>query len=90
MPKSNLPEFLRCPEDHSELTPAGEELVRQVNAAIRAGRLSNRGGRAIGETIDAGLIRAAGDLLYPIVHGIPLLLCDEAIPIGQFKSAADN
>ena len=90
MPKSNLPEFLRCPEDHSELTPASEELIRQVNVAIRAGRLSNRGGRAIDETIDAGLIRAAGDLLYPIVHGIPLLLRDEAIPIEQFNPATDK
>jgi len=89
MQKTKLREFLRCPEDRSELTLAGEGLVRRVNAAIRAGRLSNRGGRAIDETIDAGLIRAAGDMLYPIVHGIPLLLRDEAIPIDSFEPAAE-
>jgi len=35
MLSAELLKFVRCPEDGSELTVAGEGLVRQVNAAIR-------------------------------------------------------
>jgi uncharacterized protein YbaR (Trm112 family) len=72
---------LRCPDDHTELTLASESLIREVNDLIRAGGVVNRGGREISEPIESGLVRAAGDVLYPIVHGIPLLLRDEAITI---------
>ena len=90
MQNGRLLAFLRCPDDGSELTVAGEELVRQVNAAVRAGRLVNRGGRVIDEPIEAGLIRAGGDVLYPIAHGIPLLLRDEAIRLDQFNPSENN
>jgi uncharacterized protein YbaR (Trm112 family) len=79
-------QFLRCPEDRSELRFATEELVREINASIRAGRLANAAGRELYESIDAGLIRAGGDVLYPIIHGIPLLLRDEAISLHPFKT----
>jgi uncharacterized protein YbaR (Trm112 family) len=49
----------------------------------------NRGGQRLHEKIDTGLVRARGDLMYPIVHGIPLLLRDEAISIEAFASAAN-
>lgn len=82
--------FVRCPEDHSALAPVDEEFVDAINAAIRAGRLLNRAGRAVDQIIDGGLMRARGDLLYPIVDGIPILLREEAIPVDQLRSAADN
>lgn len=72
---------LRCPDDHTELTLANDSLIREVNQRIKAGCAVNRGGRRVLEPIAAGLVRTAGDLLYPIVHGIPLLLRDEAISI---------
>jgi uncharacterized protein YbaR (Trm112 family) len=79
--------YLRCPEDHSELTLAAEELLREINAAIRASRVINAAGRFLHEPLDGGLIRVRGDLLYPIIHGIPLLLRDEAISLQHFKTA---
>jgi uncharacterized protein YbaR (Trm112 family) len=75
--------YLRCPEDHSELTFASDDVVRKINAAIRGGRTTNLGGRTLRESIDAGLIRARRDVMYPIVHGIPLLLRDEAISLDR-------
>jgi len=75
--------MLRCPENHSPLTPVSEDVLKQLNNAIRAGWLVNRGGRRIDELIDGGLLRAEGDLLYPIVDDIAVLLRDEAIPISQ-------
>jgi uncharacterized protein YbaR (Trm112 family) len=86
--KTEFLAYLRCPEDHTELTFVGDELVHQVNAAIRAGRITNRGGKRLHERIDTGLVRARGDVMYPIVHGIPLLLRDEGISIEAFNSEA--
>jgi uncharacterized protein YbaR (Trm112 family) len=90
MLSAELLKFVRCPEDGSELTVAGEGLVRQVNAAIRAGRLTTRAGRTLEEEIGGGLIRAKGDVLYPILHGIPVLLRDEAIVLEQLTGAERN
>jgi uncharacterized protein YbaR (Trm112 family) len=76
--------ILRCPEDHSPLSPAEPGLVAELNAAIQAGRLRNRAGQRVGRLLEGGLIREAGDLLYPIVDQIPVMLHDEAIPLVQF------
>jgi uncharacterized protein YbaR (Trm112 family) len=83
--REDLLKVLRCPEDRSALSLADRALVDRVNSAIRAGRLRNRGGHAVGHPIDGGLVRAAGDLLYPIVDEIPVLLQDEAIPLDQVR-----
>jgi uncharacterized protein YbaR (Trm112 family) len=77
-------EILRCPDDRSKLSPARETVVRRVNAAIAAGRLVNRGGRVVERAIDAGLVRADGTILYPIVDQIPVLLRDDGILLDQF------
>ncbi len=77
--------ILRCPENHSEVRPADEALVATLNAAIRAGRLRNQAGHALTKPIDGGLVRATGDLLYPIVDQIPVMLQDEAIPLDQVQ-----
>ena len=77
--------ILRCPEDHTPLAIADDALVGEVNAAIRAGRLDDRAGKRVEQTIDGGLVRAAGDVLYPIVDQIPVLLVDESIALCQLR-----
>jgi uncharacterized protein len=81
MIQDNLLAILRCPEDHSQLLPADEATVADINSAIRAGRIRNRAGQRLETPIDGGLVRAAGDLLYPIADQIPVMLSDEAIPL---------
>jgi uncharacterized protein YbaR (Trm112 family) len=75
--------ILRCPATQSEVRPASDDLVAQINELIRAGQLRNLSGQRVTHEIDGGLIRAAGDLLYPIVDQIPVMLHDEAIPLDQ-------
>lgn len=83
---AQLLEILRCPQDHSELTLADAAVVARANECIAAGTLTTVGGQVVKKAIDGGLIRAAGDLMYPIVGGIPVMLADEAIDVSQFKS----
>ena len=79
------PEFLailRCPEDHSKLTLADSALVERINAAVAGKELKNRAGQAVEKPLDGGLLRADGQVLYPIIDRIPILLVDEGILVG--------
>lgn len=90
MLKPELLAMLRCPEDHTLLTQAGETLLADVNNRIRSGQLRNRGGRVIESQLDGGLTKASGDLMYPIVDGIPVLVRDEAIPLDQISGSSNS
>jgi uncharacterized protein len=76
-----LLEILACPEDKSPVHLADAALLQRVNAAIAAGRLQNRGGAAVSEPIEGGLVRADGKWLYPIRDDIPVMLIEEALPL---------
>ena len=75
--------FLRCPEDHSPLSPADAALVAELNNYIRRRQLLNRAGQWIEKPIDGALARPSRDLVYPVIDGIPVLVRDEAIPLAQ-------
>jgi uncharacterized protein YbaR (Trm112 family) len=78
------PELLRilcCPETHQEVREAEPTLIARLNQQIAAGAFRDRGGKPVSEQIDGGLIRADGRFLYPIRHGIPVMLVDDAMPI---------
>lgn len=81
---------LCCPEDRSPLSLASESLITEINTIIRRGRLRNRAGQIIGHRIDGGLTRADGDMMYPIIEGIPVLVRDEAIPLAQLGHKVDG
>jgi uncharacterized protein YbaR (Trm112 family) len=81
--RTDLLSILRCPEDGTPLSVASDPLVEEINAAIRMERLMDRGGKPVVQAIDCGLVRAAGDVLYPIIDQIPVLLVDESIALDQ-------
>jgi uncharacterized protein YbaR (Trm112 family) len=78
--------MLRCPQDRSALTAAEPALLARLNAAIAANGLTNLAGKPVERPLDGALVRAAGDLAYPIVDQIPVMLHDEAIPLAQLET----
>lgn len=74
--------LLRCPQTRQTLSMASTEQLARVEGARATGRLRDYAGRAVEETVVAGLVRADGALLYPIRDGIPVLLLDDALPLG--------
>ena len=76
-----LLEILACPEDKSRVTLADQNVVAQLNQAIAAGKVVNRGGAPVGEAIEGGLVREDGKWLYPIREDIPVMLVEEALPL---------
>ena len=73
--------ILACPATHQPLAEARPDLLGRVNARITGGELRNVGGLGVSETIEGGLVRADGQLLYPVRDGIPVLLVEEGLPL---------
>jgi uncharacterized protein YbaR (Trm112 family) len=79
----HLLEILRCPQSRTRLHVAPPDVVARVNRAIDAGTLTNLAGERLERPVDGGLIREAGDLFYPVIDQIPVLLPDEAIELAK-------
>jgi uncharacterized protein YbaR (Trm112 family) len=76
------PELLRmvvCPQSRRPLHAADQRLIARINEAIRAGSLCDRSGQQLSRPIDAALVRDDGEMMYPVIDGIPNLLVDRAI-----------
>jgi uncharacterized protein YbaR (Trm112 family) len=78
-----LLEILVCPETHQTVRPAEAEALDRLNQAIRAGGVTNRGGGAVGDPVDEGLVREDDKILYPVRDDIPIMLIDEGIELDK-------
>jgi uncharacterized protein YbaR (Trm112 family) len=83
-----LLDILCCPETKQDLELLDERTIQKINKAINEGKVKNRGGEAVKETIDAGLLREDRKYFYPVREDIPIMLIDEAIAFDQFDSEA--
>jgi len=83
MVDQQLLDILVCPDTKQSLHVAGPETLRALNEAIGRGSVVSRGGKKLDQPVSAGLVREAGDMLYPIRDDIPIMLVDEAIPLPQ-------
>ena len=78
-----LLDILACPETKEPVYLAHESVVEELNGRIGSGGVSNRAGKPVEKKMDGGLVREDGAYLYPIEDDIPIMLIDEAIPIGE-------
>jgi uncharacterized protein YbaR (Trm112 family) len=78
----SLLDILVCPETKQPLRVADAVLLERLNASVRQGRITNRGGQAVSTPVEAGLVRQDGAVLYPIRDDIPIMLIDESIPLS--------
>jgi uncharacterized protein YbaR (Trm112 family) len=74
--------MLVCPSSRQPLREATAAELAAVNRGIAAGAARTRGGTAVGTPLVAGLVPKSGEVIYPIVDGIPILLSAEAIPLS--------
>ena len=78
------PEFVKilvCPDNRTPVRVASEQEIINLNQKIEEVALQNIGGRIVNDKLDGGLIREAGDRLYPVRKNIPVMLVEEAIQL---------
>ena len=78
------PEFVKilvCPDNRTPVRIASEQEITNLNQKIEEGSLQNISGRKVNDKLDGGMIREAGDRLYPVRKNIPVMLVEEAIKL---------
>ena len=78
-----LLDILVCPETQQAVHLADTPLLERLNRRIGQGRLANRSGTPITTPLEAALVREDRRCCYPIRTDIPVMLIDEAIPLGD-------
>ena len=75
--------ILCCPMSHKGLNLARPDLLKKINIAISTGKLANRDGIILSESIKEALITDDEKVMYPMNDGIPMLLEGESVGLNQ-------
>ncbi len=75
--------ILCCPITHKGLSLVRSDQLSSINAAITAGKLSNRDGAILEKNLQEALVTDDGKTMYPVDDGIPLLLEGEGVALDQ-------
>lgn len=76
-------ENLICPETHQRVAIAPAALIDQLNAQIVLGLIRSRSQRVLKATLETGLLRQDGKVIYPVIQGVAQMLIDEGIEMAQ-------
>ena len=74
-----------CPITHKGLSLARPDKLAAINAAINAGKLSNRDGKVLENSLQEALLTDDGKTMYPVDEGIPVLLEGEGVALDQLN-----
>jgi len=80
---SSLVQMIRCPVTKSDLVPAGEEVILELNRKIESRKLLNQLGQVVEAPIESGFVNQDESLLLPVRGGIVILIADQAIPLNK-------
>jgi len=80
-----LLDIICCPVTRTPLERLSERELAELNQRVAAGRIKNRDDTVVSEHLDEALVTRAGKLIYPVRDGIPVLLEDQAMPLGQLE-----
>ena len=83
----NLLSILCCPITHKGLSLARRDVLESINKAIGDGKLSNRDGTVLEDSLREALVTDDRKLMYPVNDGIPVLLEGESVSLDQLKGA---
>ncbi len=72
-------ELLACPLTHQPLHPAPAPLIVALNGDISRLALRDGTGTLVRAPLDAGLLRADGELVYPVRGGVAVLFAGAGI-----------
>jgi len=75
--------ILCCPETKQDIRLLEPNVVEQLNRRIEKGELKTKGGQAVTEIIDGGLLRTDETVVYPIRDQIPIMLIEEGILVDK-------
>ena len=75
--------ILCCPETKQNIRLLEPKFVDQLNQQIEKGARKTKGGQAVTEKIDGGLLRNDETVVYPIRDQIPIMLIEEGILIEK-------
>ena len=78
-----LLDIICCPVTHTPLELLSERELARLNESIAERKIKNRDEVIVDEPLEQALVTRAGKLVYPIRDGIPVLLEDQAMPLGQ-------
>lgn len=78
-----LLELLADPETHEPLSLADEAELARLRSAVKDGRAKRRGGQPASAEFDGALLSQGRRVVYLIAGGIPNLLIDERLELGQ-------
>ncbi len=75
-------DLLACPETQQPLRPAPAPLIATLNGHIARLALRDSTGTLVRAPMDAGLLRADGQLLYPVRGGVAVLFAGAGIVVS--------
>lgn len=80
-----LLDILCCPITRRPLQKLDAVALDQLNRAIADGAVRNHGGNELRAPLGAALVTTEGDLVYPVVDGVPVLFEEDCIHWAAYR-----